>query len=228
MRNTSVLPHRSRCRDLVRHCQPVPRRRCRPVDRRVHQSAERSRSLQRGPVRRRTLDPRRPRRPSTIWVSFDATRGAETTGCQMNPRPDCLRNQQRHRHPRRFPGDISTTQTRDVTGYEVRSNMQGDFVCHFGTSSGFSCGTVVSTTHDPGYDVCGWWLGCDNRWVKVEGSTLKSCGGDSGGPWFQDRIAYGVHSGSSGSDCTAAGTDYATFTAMDDVLRDLDLDLALT
>ena len=123
---------------------------------------------------------------------------------------------------------ISTTQTRDVTGYEVRSNMQGDFVCHFGTSSGFSCGTVVSTTHDPGYDVCGWWLGCDNRWVKVEGSTLKSCGGDSGGPWFQDRIAYGVHSGSSGSDCTAAGTDYATFTAMDDVLRDLDLDLALT
>jgi len=105
--------------------------------------------------------------------------------------------------------------------------MNGDYVCHFGTSSGYSCGTVVSTNHDPYYSVCGWWLGCDNRWVKVESSTLESCGGDSGGPWFNNRTAYGVHSGSdNGSDCSASGTDYATFTAMDDVLRDLDLTFA--
>ena len=126
---------------------------------------------------------------------------------------------------------VSTTQTRDVTGYESRANMQGDFVCHFGVASGFSCGTVVSTNFDPSYDVCGWWLGCDNRWVKVEGSTLKACYGDSGGPWFQDRTAYGVQSGADkdgASDCTAAGTEYAIFTAMDDVLRDLDLELATT
>ena len=124
---------------------------------------------------------------------------------------------------------ISTTQTRDVTGYESRANMQGDFVCHFGVASGFSCGVVVSTNFDPSYDVCGWWLGCDNRWVKVEGSRLKACGGDSGGPWFKGRTAYGVHSGSDqGGDCTAEGTDFAVFTAMDDVLRDLDLELATT
>ena len=124
---------------------------------------------------------------------------------------------------------ISTTQTRDVTGYEARANMQGDFVCRFGVASGFSCGVVVSTNYDPSYDVCGWWLGCDNRWVKVESSTLKSCGGDSGGPWFQGRTAYGVHSGSdNASDCTAGGTEFAIFTAMDDVLRDLDLELATT
>lgn len=126
---------------------------------------------------------------------------------------------------------ISATQTRDVTGYEARANMQGDFVCHFGVASGFSCGVVVSTNFDPSYDVCGWWLGCDNRWVKVEGSTLKACYGDSGGPWFQGRTAYGVQSGADidgASDCTAAGTEYAIFTAMDDVLRDLDLELATT
>ncbi|MBC8195212.1 MAG: trypsin-like serine protease [Acidimicrobiia bacterium] len=56
---------------------------------------------------------------------------------------------------------------------------------------------------------------------------MESCGGDSGGPWFNNRTAYGVHSGSdNGSDCSASGTDYATFTAMDDVLRDLDLTFA--
>lgn len=122
---------------------------------------------------------------------------------------------------------VTTSVARDVEDYEVRANMKGDYVCHFGTSSGYSCGTVVSTTHDPSYAACGWWLGCDNRWVKVEGPTLKACGGDSGGPWFQDRTAYGIHSGSNkGGDCTAAGTQYATFTAMDDILRDLELDLA--
>ena len=121
----------------------------------------------------------------------------------------------------------STTTTRDAAGYEVRSNMNGDYVCHFGISSGYSCGTVVKTNHDPSYPACGWWLGCDNRWVKVEGPTLKSCSGDSGGPWFLVFTAYGVHSGSdNSSDCTAAGTDFATFTAMDDVLRDLDLTYA--
>ncbi|MBC8195211.1 MAG: hypothetical protein ISR42_01000 [Acidimicrobiia bacterium] len=51
---------------------------------------------------------------------------------------------------------VTTTSTRDATGHEVRSNMNGDYVCHFGTSSGYSCGTVVSTNHDPYYSVCGW------------------------------------------------------------------------
>lgn len=59
----------------------------------------------------------------------------------------------------------------------------------------------------------------------------RTDGGDSGGPWFQDRTAYGIMSGtdSPGSnDCTAEGTDFAMFTAMDDILGDLDLELATT
>ena len=124
---------------------------------------------------------------------------------------------------------VTTTSTRDATGYEVRSNMQGDYVCHFGISSGDSCGWVVSTNFDPGYGVCGWWLGCDNRWVKVVGSNLEACAGDSGGPWYSNRTAYGVNSGTDSggiSDCTASGTAYAIFTAMDDVLGSLGLTFA--
>ena len=125
---------------------------------------------------------------------------------------------------------VTTTVARDVIDYEVRANMLGDFVCHFGISSGYSCGYVVSITFDPGYDACSD-KDCDDIWVKVEGETLKACRGDSGGPWFQDRTAYGIYSGqdTSGSDdCTAAGTSFAVFTAMDDVLRELDLELATT
>ena len=125
---------------------------------------------------------------------------------------------------------FSTNFTRDVIGYESRANMEGDYVCHFGIKSGYSCGEVVSTTHDPNYGICGS-DGCDHRWVKVEGETLKACSGDSGGPWFQDRTAYGIMSGTENggeNDCTPEGTDYATFTAMDDILRELDLELATT
>ena len=123
---------------------------------------------------------------------------------------------------------VTTTVARDVIDYEVRANMLGDYVCHFGVSTGYSCGTVVSTTHDPNYAICGS-DGCDHIWVRVAGPTLKSCGYDSGGPWFQDRTAYGIHSGSSRSGgCLVPGNGYATFTAMDDILSELNLELATT
>ena len=80
----------------------------------------------------------------------------------------------------------------------------------------------------PDYDECGWF-GCDNIWVRVEGPSLEGCGGDSGGPFFNYRTAYGVLSGTDSagsSDCTASGTAYVTFTAMDDVLDELNVTLA--
>ncbi|MYH87538.1 MAG: hypothetical protein F4125_02760 [Acidimicrobiaceae bacterium] len=126
---------------------------------------------------------------------------------------------------------VTTTVARDVIDYEVKANMQGDYVCHFGISSGYSCGTVVATDHDPRYDACSN-KDCDNIWVKVEGETLESCDGDSGGPWFQDRTAYGIHSGADRSNksgnCLVPGTGYATFTAIDDILGDMNLELATT
>ncbi len=122
---------------------------------------------------------------------------------------------------------VTTTVTRDVTGQQSRASMLGHYVCHFGIKSGFSCGNVVNTSYSPNYDVCDDV--CDDIWVKVEGETLRACGGDSGGPWFQDRTAYGIHSGSDkGGDCTAEGTKRAFFNAIDDILSDLDLELATT
>lgn len=125
----------------------------------------------------------------------------------------------------------STGSTRDVVDYESRLNMNGDYVCHYGIASNYSCGTVTSVYFDPDYQPeCGWW-GCHNIWVKVEGPSLEACNQDSGGPWFQYRTAYGVHSGSDtpgGGNCSAAGTQHAVFMAMDTVLVRLDVDFVTT
>jgi hypothetical protein len=83
---------------------------------------------------------------------------------------------------------------RDVTATSPRSEMVGDFVCHWGIATGYSCGTVI-TIHYVSVDCNG--VPCDPVWVRVEGSGLACYFGDSGGPFFRVTTAYGImHSGS--------------------------------
>lgn len=81
---------------------------------------------------------------------------------------------------------------RTVTGTEPRLSMVGDYACHYGWSTGYSCGTIQSIHYTP-TDGCNGF-GCSAVWVRVAGAT--SSGGDSGGPWFSGGRAYGVHTGS--------------------------------
>lgn len=126
---------------------------------------------------------------------------------------------------------VTASSTRDATGYEERLDMNGDYVCHRGIASGTSCGNVTSVYHDPNYQPeCGWW-GCSNIWVRVEGPSLEGCKGDSGGPFYNWRTAYGVLSGTDSAGnttCTASGTSHVTFTAMDHVLVRLGVEFATT
>lgn len=81
---------------------------------------------------------------------------------------------------------------RDVTGIAY-SGMLGDWVCHYGITTGNSCGSVVNEWFDPG-NKCGV-SGTDNcaaEWIKVAGSQLACYGGDSGGPLYHNEIAYGT------------------------------------
>ncbi len=114
----------------------------------------------------------------------------------------------------------STSTSRDITAKEQRANMSGDFVCHFGVGSGQTCGYVVSTNYDPHMQACsGWPFYCDNKWVKVEGTYLIRCGGDSGGPWYMGSVGYGTHSSGGGGDYCGdtSQTDWAAFFAIDDI-----------
>lgn len=73
------------------------------------------------------------------------------------------------------------------------STRAGDFVCHRGESSGYSCAEVELLDFAPAGDLCGG--ACLPTWVTVAGPTCK--GGDSGGPVFSGTTAFGVVKGAS-------------------------------
>jgi streptogrisin C len=73
----------------------------------------------------------------------------------------------------------------------VASTRAGDFVCHFGESSGYSCETVELTDYAPPGDLCGG--PCSPTWVTVKGPSCLP--GDSGGPVFSGEIAFGIAKG---------------------------------
>jgi streptogrisin C len=73
------------------------------------------------------------------------------------------------------------------------STRAGDFVCHRGESSGYSCAEIELLDFAPAGDLCGG--ACLPTWVTVAGPTCK--GGDSGGPVFSGTTAFGVVKGAS-------------------------------
>ncbi len=120
--------------------------------------------------------------------------------------------------------------TCDVTGTTNRSSMLNDWVCHYGMNSGVSCGDVTDITFRPtDPESCksstGQLVTCHKKFVKVIGSQLQACDGDSGGPWFSSGIAYGIHKGGSTSDADDCSItiDYAYFSAIDEVQSFLSL-----
>lgn len=73
----------------------------------------------------------------------------------------------------------------------VASTRAGDFVCHYGESSGYSCATVELTDYAPPGDLCGG--PCFPTWVTVKGPNCVA--GDSGGPVFSGDVAFGITKG---------------------------------
>ena len=119
----------------------------------------------------------------------------------------------------------------DVTDVIARSKMIDDHICHTGRNSGITCGTVTDVSYRPQYSgehaACvslgGDGTSCNDVFVEVHGPSLKSCKGDSGGPWYRNGIAYGIHKGSnSNNNCTATGVT-AHFSGIRDVEDFLDV-----
>lgn len=77
------------------------------------------------------------------------------------------------------------------TWRNVASTRAGDFVCHYGESSGYSCATVELTDYAPPGELCGG--PCSATWVTVKGPSCIP--GDSGGPVFSGDVAFGIAKG---------------------------------
>ncbi len=113
--------------------------------------------------------------------------------------------------------------TCDLVGTEARANMLGDFVCHQGKKTGVSCGTVMTINHQlkwsgkPCRNSSGQDVGCEHVFVRVHGTNLRGCEGDSGGPFYSNRIAYGILAGGIHVKDCKSGNKWITFSAIREV-----------
>jgi streptogrisin C len=83
------------------------------------------------------------------------------------------------------------TLRRVETWRNVASTRAGEFVCHYGESSGYSCAEVELTDYAPPGSLCGG--PCSPTWVTVSGPSCIP--GDSGGPVFSGGVAFGIAKG---------------------------------
>lgn len=91
-----------------------------------------------------------------------------------------------------FYSDQGADSLRKVETWRNAASMRaGDFVCHYGESSGYSCSVVELTDYAPPGDLCGG--PCSPTWVTVKGPSCIP--GDSGGPVFIGDIALGIAKG---------------------------------
>lgn len=85
------------------------------------------------------------------------------------------------------------------------SQAVGEWVCKYGKTTGYACGTIATTSQD----------GVN---IRVDNMTLQ--GGDSGGPWFWNNTAYGTTI----SACTLGnGTPCAIYGPVDHIYNILGL-----
>ncbi|MEV0311126.1 S1 family peptidase [Nonomuraea fuscirosea] len=145
---------------------------------------------------------------SSTWVttSFRRQERNATSDVQWHTRPNMVAYARFHA--------ASTEATRPVTGRVVRSGQNGDYVCHRGKSTGYSCGRVSTISYRPT-----WRNACDGptcaaTWIRVSGANLKCYPGDSGGPWFNANRAYGIYKGQSSSGTGTAGCNWAVYMAI--------------
>lgn len=130
---------------------------------------------------------------STVSLPMIGSWGAGYQDVQINGSPDSP-------YPLFYSNRGAGTLRRVVTWRNVASTRAGDFVCHYGESSGYSCAVVELTDYAPPGDLCGG--PCSPTWVTVKGPTCIP--GDSGGPVFSGEVAFGIAKGinrASGGQC---------------------------
>jgi streptogrisin C len=121
---------------------------------------------------------------STVTLPMIGSWGAAYRDVQINGSPNSP-------EPLFYSNRGAGVLRRLVSWRNVASTRAGDFVCHYGESSGYSCATVELTDYAPPGDLCGG--PCSPTWVTVKGPGCIA--GDSGGPVFSGEIAFGIAKG---------------------------------
>ena len=123
----------------------------------------------------------------TIPLQFAGQWGARTQDVQVHIGPGGQKPL--------FYADRRQGTLRTLAGARSRlSTRAGEWVCHYGESSGYSCAEVELTQFAPPGLLCGG--ACAPTWITVRTHDCRS--GDSGGPVFSGDIAFGITKGGSG------------------------------
>ena len=121
---------------------------------------------------------------ATVTMPFESQSGLGYQDVQINLSPEATRPL--------FYADRGADSLRRLMTWRNRdSTRAGDFVCHFGESSGYSCAEVLLTDYAPPGALCGG--PCSPTWVTVSGPNCIP--GDSGGPVFSGGVAFGIAKG---------------------------------
>ncbi|MEO5773090.1 MAG: hypothetical protein ABIQ32_03095 [Sphingomicrobium sp.] len=130
------------------------------------------------------LDPQGARVPLPMIGSW----GARYQDVQINASPAPLRPL--------FYSDPKSGALRRLASWRNRTSLRaGDYVCHYGETSGYSCAEIDLTDYAPSGELCGG--PCAPMWVTVKGPNCRA--GDSGGPVFIGSTAIGIFKGGSGT-----------------------------
>ena len=121
---------------------------------------------------------------SSVPLPMIGSWGAGYQDVQINGSPDSP-------DPFFYSNRGAGTLRRLVSWRNLASTRAGDFVCHYGESSGYSCSMVELTDYAPPGELCGG--PCSPTWVTVKGPGCIP--GDSGGPVFSGEIAFGIAKG---------------------------------
>lgn len=123
----------------------------------------------------------------SVALTFAGQWGARTQDVQVNVSPVAQQPL--------FYADRRVGSLRRVARAQSRlSTRAGEWLCHYGESSGYSCAEVELTQFAPPGLLCGG--ACAPTWVSVRTRDCRS--GDSGGPVFSGDIAFGITKGGSG------------------------------
>ena len=127
----------------------------------------------------------------TIPLAFAGQWGARTQDVQVNVGATAQQPL--------FYADRRSGALRTLAGARSRlSTRAGEWLCHYGESSGYSCSEVELTNFAPPGQLCGG--ACAPTWVTVRTPDCRR--GDSGGPVFSGDVAFGITKGGSGGRAT--------------------------
>ena len=123
----------------------------------------------------------------TVPLAFAGQWGARTQDVQVHVGPGGQKPL--------FYADRAVGALRTLAGARSRlSTRAGEWLCHYGESSGYSCAEVELTQFAPPGLLCGG--ACAPTWVTVRTTHCRS--GDLGGPVFSGDLAFGITKGGSG------------------------------